>query len=72
MAQETVERVLGRLITDVRFRRLAAEKLETACLQEGYRLSPAELLLLSNLEMKCIADLAGRLNPSLCRAGGSV
>ena len=69
MSQEAVERVLGRLITDERFRRLAADSLEAACLQEGYRLSPAELRLLSGLDLQHITEFARRLNPGLCRAG---
>lgn len=69
MSQEAVERLLGRLITDERFRRLAADSLEAASLQEGYRLSPTELRLLCGLELQCIAELADRLNPGLCRAG---
>lgn len=69
MSQEAVEQVLGRLITDERFRCSAEGALESACLQEGYRLNPAELRLLSGLELQSIAELAGRLNPGLCRAG---
>jgi hypothetical protein len=34
MSQAAVEQVLGRMITDKRFRRLATKSLETACLQE--------------------------------------
>jgi hypothetical protein len=69
MSQEAVERVLGRLITDERFRRQAANSLETICLKEGYRLVPEELRLLSGLEIKGISVLADRLDPGLCRAG---
>lgn len=69
MSQEAVEQVLGRLITDERFRRQAADSLETACLREGYRLLPAELRMLTDLELQGVAALAGRLNPGLCRAG---
>jgi len=39
MSQEAVERVLGRLITDARFRRAVGNSLETACVQQGYSLS---------------------------------
>lgn len=71
MSQEAVERVLGRLITDEGFRRLASYSLEAASLQEGYRLSPVELQLLSALELQSIAQIAERLNPGLCRVGSS-
>lgn len=68
MSQEAVERVLGQLITDERFRRLASDSLETACLQQGYSLSAEEIRLLSGLEPQCISELASRLDPGLCRA----
>lgn len=69
MSQEAVEQVLGRLITDERFRCSAEGALEWACLQEGYRLNPRELQLLSSLELQCFSGLADRLSPGLCRAG---
>lgn len=70
MSQEAVERVLGRMITDERFRRLAVESLEAASMREGYHLSPAELLLLSSsLELQRIAELGDTLDAGLCRAG---
>jgi hypothetical protein len=71
VSQEAVERFLGRLITDGRFLRLAADSMEAACLQEGYSLSPAELRLLSGLDLRSIAELAERLDPGLCRADSS-
>jgi hypothetical protein len=70
MSQEAVERVLGRLITDEQFRCQAADTLEAACYQEGYRISAAELRLLSRLELQRITELADRLDPGLCRVGG--
>lgn len=69
MSQEAVERVLGRLLTDERFLTQAAVSLEKASLQEGYRLSQAELLLLSGLELQGFSELAHRFNPGLCRTG---
>lgn len=72
MSQEAVEQILGRLITDERFRRLVVDSLEAASLREGYNLTPAELLLLSSsLELQRITELADRLNPGLRRAGGT-
>jgi len=68
MSQEAVERVLGRLITDARFRRAVGNSLETACVQQGYSLSLTELRFLSELELKEISALAARINPGLCRA----
>lgn len=68
MSQAAVEQVLGRMITDERFRRLATTSLEAACLQEGYQLLPSELRLLSTLELQCVTELAGKLDPGLCRA----
>ncbi len=70
MSQEAVERLLGRLITDERFRIMASVSLESACLQEGYRLTSVEMNLLSGLDMKQIKELASRLDSGLCRTGG--
>jgi hypothetical protein len=69
MSQEAVERVLGRLISDEWFRRLATDSLESACLQEGYILTPSEQRLLSGFDLQYVTELSGRLNPGLCRAG---
>lgn len=57
MSQEAVERVLGRLITDERFRLSVGDSLETACVQQGYSLSRLELRFLSELELKQISPL---------------
>lgn len=73
MSQEAVEQLLGRLVTDKQFRRLATESLEAASIQAGYHLSPGELWLLSgNLDLQRISELADRLNPGLRRAEGSL
>lgn len=68
MSQEAVEGVLGRLITDEKFRSRAADSLEAVCLQEGYRLSPPELRLLSGLALQCFTEVAAQLDSGLCRA----
>ena len=72
MSQEAVERVLGRLITDERFRCSASSSLGSACLQEGYSLSMVELELLSGFEMKQISDIASQISPGLCSADTGV
>lgn len=69
MSQEAVERVLGRLITDERFRRAVADSFEAACLQEGYSLTTIELRLLSGLDISSLAEFSRRLDAGLCRAG---
>ncbi len=68
MSQEAVERMLGRLLTDERFRRSANESLEGACMQQGYVLTTTELGLLSDLKLQAINEVAAQLNPGLCRA----
>lgn len=68
MSQEAVERLLGRLITDERFRTRAIDSLEAASLQEGYLLTKAEQRLLSGLKLHAITEVAAQLDPGLCRA----
>ena len=47
MSQESVERFLGRAITDERFRDRAMASFEQCCLSEGYTISESELLFLT-------------------------
>ena len=68
MSQDAVERVLGRMLTDCRFRTQVAQSLEAACRQEGFLLNSVELRLLSALELPRFDELARRLDPELCRA----
>jgi hypothetical protein len=70
MSQEAVERVLGRMLTDRRFRTLVGTSLESASRQAGFQLNLMELQLLSALDLRHVDELAVRLNPELCRAGG--
>ena len=57
------------MLTDQRFRILVGESLESAIRQDGFQLNPVELRLLSSLEPGCCAELAGRIDPGLRRAG---
>lgn len=68
MSQEAVERLLGRLITDEQFRRMASDSLESICLREGYSLTALEIRMLSGLELHRISKIAASLDPGLCRA----
>jgi hypothetical protein len=71
LSQEAVERLLGRLITDRQFRGLASGALDAACMREGFRLSTAELRLVSTLPFRRLEELAALLDPGLCRAGAA-
>ena len=68
MSQEAVEKLLGRLITDARFRQQAEELLGTACRQGGYVLSPEEINLVATADLGKFAELGNLLNPGLRRA----
>ena len=68
MSQDAVERILGRMLTDTRFRAQVGKSLESASRQAGFLLTPCELRLLSALELTGFAKLAGRLDPALRRA----
>ena len=69
MSQDSVERLLGRLLTDARFRADAAASLENVCRQEGFDLTEGELRLVARINRDAFESVATHLNPSLCRAG---
>ena len=59
MSQEGVEKVLGRMLTDVLFRDRTKICLHAACLEEGYLLSNEELRLLEGSDLRkldCVAE----------------
>jgi len=49
MAQDSVEKIIGRLITDDSFRQRAMLSLQRGCLEEGYVLSKEEETFLMNV-----------------------
>jgi hypothetical protein len=69
MSQDSVEKLLGRLITDDRFRTEAAASLEKLCRLEGYNLTEGELNLVARTDLQPFARIAGQLDPGLRRAG---
>ncbi len=68
MSQEAVERLLGRMITDDRFRKQAQGLLGSACRQEGYLLSPEEIRMVSGIDLTRFRELADQISPGLRRA----
>ena len=69
VSQDAVERLLGRLITDEHFRKMAADSLFLACQQTGFLLSSTEMELLSGLDIGWFAESSRRIDQGLCRAG---
>lgn len=67
MTQESVEKVLGRLLTDDIFRNRARESLNRACLEEGYLLSDEESRMVGRLDLVQIDSVAGSLDSGIKR-----
>ena len=68
MCQDSVERLLGRLLTDASFRLDAAASLANACRREGFDLTAGELKLVERINIHTFETAASRLDPGLCRA----
>lgn len=67
MSQESVERLLGRFITDERFRERARMSLEQNCISEGYALSKAEISHLANIDFRLFGFVASTLDDAIRR-----
>lgn len=67
MSQESVEKFLGRAITDDRFRERARKSLEKCCLCEGYAISQAEQASLEKLDFGLLNSLAAQLDAAIRR-----
>ena len=68
MSQDSVERLLGRLLTDAGIRADITVSPESVCRREGYDLTECELRLVSEINTNSFEPLAAGLNPNLCRA----
>lgn len=68
MSQIEVERFIGRIITDAKFRNRAANSLENACCSEGISLSSAEKSLLRTIDYSLISLIAELIDDAIKRA----
>lgn len=68
MAQEAVEQILGRALTDPDFRQRLIDNAAEAC--QGYDLTPAELAALEALDAESLQKFAGSLDDRISRSGG--
>lgn len=70
MSQGTVEQVLGRMLTDDRFRRRAMLSLEDTVRKEGYSLSRRELQSIKQVDMLRLETAAHDMDMTLKRFDG--
>jgi hypothetical protein len=68
MSQIEVERFLGRIITDARFRAKAASSIESVCFSEGLSLSMAEKSFLRIIDYSLINLIAELIDDSIKRS----
>jgi hypothetical protein len=68
MSQDSVERLLGRMLTDASFRDDAQASLTNVCRQEGYNLTEGELNLVERINVRTLESVVAKLDPGLCRA----
>lgn len=70
MSQGTIERVLGRMLTDDRFRRRAMLSLEETMQKEGYNLNRRELQSIKQVDMLRLETVAHDMDMALKRFEG--
>jgi hypothetical protein len=68
MSQIEVERLLGRLLTDHKFRTSAAHSLEKAASKEGIVLSKTEALILKSIDISRFIQVSNSLDDSIKRS----
>ncbi len=70
MAQESVEKFLGRLITDDDFREFIKNSFNKACLEYGYTLTPAEQKIMQSIDFDSFIYLSNSIDRGIKRYGG--
>jgi predicted restriction endonuclease len=68
MSQDSVERFLGRIITDEKFRQKASKSLKSACTREGYLLSQKEIMFLEQVDYVMFSQIALDIDDAIKRA----
>ena len=67
MSQDSIEKVLGRMVTDDQFRWRAAHDLAAACWENGYVLEEVELELISRFDISSLSTAATILESDIKR-----
>lgn len=68
MAQDSVERFLGRLMTDNDFRELAASSFDRACMEEGFVFTEEEQKGIRKMDFNKLASLDEALDGGIKRS----
>jgi hypothetical protein len=69
MPQDSVERLLGRLITDDNFRKTANQKFSQTCYEYGFDLTEQEQSLIQKIDFNAFNRLAEILDNGIRRGG---
>jgi hypothetical protein len=69
MSQESVERIIGRAVTDPAFRQRLIDNAAEAC--KEYDLTPDELAALEALDAESLKAFAGTLDSRISKSGGA-
>ncbi len=67
MSQVEVEKFLGRIITDARFRLKASKSMEKACYVNGFSLTTVEMSFLRSIDFELINSIAASIDDSIKR-----
>jgi predicted restriction endonuclease len=69
MAQDSVERLLGRMITDDAFRKAVKKDFKAVCFSEGFNLNASEMAILSKINFDKFSQLAKTIDDDIRREG---